>query len=252
MRDIAWFRRLLALHQLIYLAQFWPRPGVWFSAGQMVAPELLQPSYWSAAHALGPIGGSVFWLLAVAGWLLLALFPGWMPRWAQLGLFFAQLALHHANPLVIHEPQQLANFFLLVSLLWPREAAHPSIPRLRRAMVAMLAIYYLVAGLKKLPDPHWLSGDALGLLLRWPPLALEGGPTALGRLLLEHGWLARLGTWFALAFELGFAVVARTRYRRALIPAGIAFHLLIASTIEVGTFGWIMLPWYCFLWRRPS
>ena len=38
MRALSWFRRLLALHQVVYLFHFVADPQAWFAPGRMVRP----------------------------------------------------------------------------------------------------------------------------------------------------------------------------------------------------------------------
>ena len=164
MRAVTWFRRMLALHQLVYLWQFLPRPQDWFGLGAMVQPQILYPAVFSPLHFLASPAWSIgAWSLAFAGWIFLGL--GLLPKPGQVLMLLVQVSLHGANPLIIHEPQQIANFLLLVSIVWPSKVSHPAVPGLRRVMVFALSSYYLLAGLKKLPDPGWLRGDALAALL---------------------------------------------------------------------------------------
>lgn len=245
--EILWMRRILALHQLVYLGHFWADVPLWFSAGpaadRMMDPRVLFPPVVSPLHWLEhPAWAWLAWTGAMAGWAFLA--ADKLSKAGQLVLLALQLSLHHANPLIIHEPQQIANFLLVVSLLWPSRPDHPQVPGLRRIMVMILCSYYLVAGLKKLPDARWWEGDALRLLLGWGPLARQNPWVAR---LLELPWLLKVGTWSTLLFELSFPLIALTRWRQFLIPVALLFHALIASTLEVGTFGLIMAAFLCFL-----
>jgi len=242
-----WMRRLLALHQLVYLSLFATDVPLWFAAGpaegRMVDPRIVFPQVFSILHGLhDPIWSWLVWGAAVTGWILLG--AGRLSKVGQVVLLGLQLTLHHANPLIIHEPQQIANFLLVVSLVWPSRSDDPQLPALRCLMIGVVSSYYFLAGVKKLMDPEWLRGDALQLLLLWAPLARSN---FLVKALLGAPWLLKLGTWGALIFEIGFPFVAWSRWRRTLIPAALVFHACIWMTLEVGTFGLIMPALLCFL-----
>ena len=242
---IQWFRRLLALHQLIYLVSFLPDPSSWFAPGKMVIPEWTYPQVHSVLHFSESVWfANAIWCVIVMGWILLGV--GKLSKLGQIVLLLLQISLHNANPLIIHEPQQIANFFLLVSILWPSSKNDDACVVMHRLMLAFLCCYYIFAGLKKLPDPLWIQGEALRILMQWPPLARDN---FLNEFLLRHPAFLKFATWFTLIFELGFSFVVWTRWRLFLIPVGILFHLLIGLTFQVGTFGWIMMAWYAFLLR---
>lgn len=242
---IQWFRRLLALHQFIYLISFLPDPSFWFTPGKMIIPEWTYPQVSSFLHLSQSAWlANATWGLILTGWILLGL--GKLPKIGQIVLLLMQISLHNANPLIIHEPQQIANFFLLVSILWPSSEKDAACVPMNRLMLVFLCCYYIFAGLKKLPDPLWIRGEALQVLIQWQPLARKN---LLTEFFLNHLVLLQFATWFTLVFELGFSFIAWTKWRLYLIPVGLVFHLLIAVTFQVGTFGWIMMAWYAFLLR---
>lgn len=209
----------------------------------MPLPHLSFPDVSSPLHMLPGRDWSAFFVAAaLLGWVIFG--AGYLPRWGKIVLLLVQLSIHHANPLIIHEPQQIANFLLIVAIVWPDTPSPKDGRQLRLVMTAALASYYLLAGLKKLPDPAWWNGEAIHQLLQWPPLAKEG---AITDFLVQSPGLARVGTWASLLFELSFAPLAFSRFKKWLIPAGAAFHLMIYLTLEVGTFSLVMAPWYCFL-----
>lgn len=182
---------------------------------------------------------------------------GLWPKWALLFLLPINTGLHLANPFIIHEPQQLTNlllfllFFLPVQSKWalrpgsdfmrPLKAKHLKVILL--AMLSYLGLYYFFAGLKKLPDPNWLNGEAAGLIANWPFLSRNN----LFRDLLRIPVVNLLATYGTLLFELSFVFIAFTKYRRSLITSGILFHLVMGVTLDVGLFFWAMLAWYPLL-----
>ena len=74
-----------------------------------------------------------------------------------------------------------------------------------------MAVGYSYGGATKLVSPSWLDGTALARVLA-NPLARPGG---LRLLLLElPDVVLRVATWGALAFELGFVLLALSRRLR--------------------------------------
>lgn len=254
-------RVLLALSLLDYnLRIIAPRLDQTFGVESMVTLELV------SAYTFSPL----FWLwdsplalrLVFAVYLvaLVCLGAGFYARLAHLVALPLAVAFHHANPYVIHEPQQLQNLLLWVLLFVPIEQQWtirqtPFLKSLERGgydyrrWVAVLgsayvSSYYLFAGLKKLPDPAWLEGWALYLLVHWTPLRLE---TDVAELLRSSPGLSMAATYLALGFELLFAPLACTRFRLVLPILGLIFHITIGFTLDVGHFLTALLAWYPFL-----
>jgi len=107
-----------------------------------------------------------------------------------------------------------------------------------------LAYLYLHTGLGKVWDGEWtedwLGGEALYWLLndlamsRWSYLDV---PVPL--------WLCKVGSWGTLVFEIGFPVAVVLGWLRPWwLLAGVAFHVGIFLTTEVGWFSQATLCWY--------
>ena len=168
-----------------------------------------------------------------------------------------RIGFHLACPFIIHEPQPILNLLLVVLLLlpidehWalkkntdfskPLKTTHLRIIFL--SMILYIGLYYLFAGLKKLPDMHWLTGKAVGLILSWPFLGLDNIFSDLAKSPVVSFVLS----YATLFFELGFVFFALTRWRRLLIPAGILFHLGILLTMDIDSFFLPMAAWYPLL-----
>lgn len=243
MTTIKRFRLFLGFHQVVYLCFFWSEPWRWFLPGEMVSPALTFPYFPSALHYLqSPVFISVLWMVLLVGWCVFAF--NYLPKPLQIVLFILQISFHNANPLIIHEPQQLANFFLIVSIMWPSKNKTKEELLMKKIMLITLATYYFAAGVKKLPDINWLNGHALELILQSNFLSQDNW---MSHYLSRQRELCQLLTWCTLLFELGFIFLIFTRYRKFLIILGIGFHAMIALTMSVGTFSLIMLPWYSFL-----
>lgn len=193
---------------------------------------------------------SLFALIALAG----AFFAGWLNRWGLLALFALNLSFHHANPYIHGEPQALTSLFLFAFFFWPLKDGEEPDPFYSRALVAFLGFYYLIAGLKKLPDPLWLSGEAVGAFARWDGIS---SGTAISRWVGSTSAVGKIATYATILFELSFLPLLFTRFRTWLIAIGLAFHAAVACTLQVGTFSALMFVWYLLLvpadhatWRK--
>lgn len=247
--QITFMRVALGLYLVLYYAALSLRLGDFFGPGSMVDPSLvLIPSplflVWNQ---------TVMRLLIVLLFALTGLFiAGYRARLVLVPLFALHLAFHHANPYIIHEPQQLTNLLLVCGFFIPIErggARNGIDAKIVKALNAYLGCYYFIAGAKKLSDPLWRRGEALWNLVQWDPGRKWG---AVPDFLIAHPNLCRLGSWAALLFELSFIFLVFTRARPWLMVAGLLFHLTIYLTLEVGSFSYVMLPWYALLLDPPT
>jgi hypothetical protein len=108
-----------------------------------------------------------------------------------------------------------------------------------RLMQIQLCAVYFFTGLAKIGD-DWLNGEALYWVLndvsvmRWPyhwlPLPL---------------WACRLASWATILWEIGFPLLVAVRWLRPLtLLAGVALHVGILVSMEVGWFSQVTLCWY--------
>ncbi len=186
--------------------------------------------------------------------------------WARLihvPLFAMTLFFQLANPMVVHEPQQLLQLLLLLLWFVPYESHFRLIPssgfesyeflqekwgrRIVYLLQGFLGFYYLLAGLKKLPDPLWRSGEAVAVFLNSPYLGRSWVPIEL------FAWspFSIVASYATLAFELLFLLVVFTRHRAYLFLGGILFHTAIFLFFDVGFFWAAMWMWYpILLYRR--
>ena len=182
---------------------------------------------------------------------------GFYTKLVMLFLIPLHIGFHLANPLIIHEPQQLTNLLLVILFFLPLndgislkknldiwKPLHPKHQRwILHSLLLYLGIYYFFAGAKKIPDHHWISGNAVKLLASWPFLATQNFVNSFMRMDL----ISKFFSWMTLIFEIGFIIIAFTKHRRHLIYLGIFFHLGISLTLDVGQFFWAMLQWYPLL-----
>lgn len=191
--------------------------------------------------------------------LIAALFYtiGFFAKISLIILIPIQIGFHLAAPMIIHEPQQLTNLLMVLLFFLPIEGAfvlkrgpeiwRPLPPKhekfLLMALLSYLSLYYLFAGLKKLPDHFWLEGKAVGLLASWPFLANDNFFNRFARIDV----VSLIFSYLTLIFEIGFIGVAFTKYRKYLIIPGLCFHIGISLALDVGLFFWAMIQWYPLL-----
>ena len=113
----------------------------------------------------------------------------------------------------------------------------------------LLVLVYLNSGFAKLlGDPvGWLGFEGIPQLYRIVanPVAGHVDPV----LALEWSWFFWLGGWFTILLELS-ALLLLTRYAHWWALAGVALHLGIAATMELGMFSWGMLALYPILFAE--
>jgi hypothetical protein len=112
-------------------------------------------------------------------------------------------------------------------------------------MKLVLTLMYMSAGIAKLiQQPGWFFPGFDPPLLRIliDPLSSHLDPTVWS----QWPFLFRLGSWATIALELS-SVLLLTRYARYWALFGVAMHLGIAFTMELGMFSWAMLAFYPLL-----
>ncbi|OYZ18101.1 MAG: hypothetical protein B7Y39_14130 [Bdellovibrio sp. 28-41-41] len=234
------FRYFLAIHQIWLLSFLLRDSWSWFGKNQMVT--LRTPDFPTVFDFFNqsPVIIQVFLGMTIVIWGLFALDK--LNRWGQVLLFFLNVSIHNANPYIIHEPQQMVNLLLMIQIFFlPSSAKQPVDKNILQILSVFLGVYYLLAGLKKLPDALWLHGQALEILLLWPPF-FKGNLFTL--FLKNNSYLLVFTNYLVLVFELLFLPLLFSRLRRWLFLLGLLIHLGISASMEVGTFSWIMLCWY--------
>jgi hypothetical protein len=109
-----------------------------------------------------------------------------------------------------------------------------------RLMRGQVAVIYVSTGLWKLGSTEWRYGTALHYVLSNNGFARF--PVSLPPAAAE---LLATGTYLTLLWELSFPLLVAFRRTRALALAiGVALHLGMWLTIELGPFPWVMLASY--------
>ena len=117
-----------------------------------------------------------------------------------------------------------------------------------RLLFVQMTLIYFMNGIYKLAGPEWREGTSLYYVLS--DLTLARFSYAQIDLPL---WLIRFLSWSVLIWEVGFPLwVALPWTRTAALLMGVAFHLGIMLTMELGGFGPYMLTLYLPLlpWER--
>ena len=237
-----------------YMTVVIPHFNLYYSKSGLVAPEAFSfyPKSWVFLFNGNEIllTGLLIFLLA----LILCYTIGLYAKWALVIFLPIHLGFHTANPFIIHEPQQLSNLLLILTLLFPIENKwalktksdiFPALKEREKKMILFslgcyLSLYYFFAGFKKIPDSSWLNGEAVHQLLSWPYLSRDNFFNEF----FKNPKLSPLLSYFTIFFELSFFLVAITKYRKLLIPIGVMFHLIIGLSLDIGLFFWSMISWY--------
>jgi predicted DCC family thiol-disulfide oxidoreductase YuxK len=118
-----------------------------------------------------------------------------------------------------------------------------------RLLQGQIAALYLSAFRYKTLGASWMDGSALHYVLHTQHVFARNWTL----LIADNAPLMALGTYSALVFEgifpvMVFAPVARGQLKAAALLGGIALHLGIAATINVGHFSYLMpLTYLCLL-----
>lgn len=243
----------ILLNQLLVQYPHWQE---FYGKQGMVNPNLFQFFSWSPLFAIWQNDAIKFFIFILGVVFSFMFISGIFARWVHIPLFAILLSFHLANPLVIHEPQQIT--LLLFFILWfvPYES-HFSLKRSQGfetyesmkvsetkkiifCIQLFLGYYYFLAGIKKIPDPLWLSGEALSIFLNSAYLGIENGFSSL----FLNSWASKIASWSAILFELSFLPLSFTRWRFWLIPVGVVFHGANILLLDVGYFWIAMLMWY--------
>ena len=255
--EIGLFRTALGIYLLYYQCILFKDFSTYFGPGSMIIPELLTLKFSILFWVWNSLVLKILFLIMMG--LTLIFMLGVINLWMFIGLFILQISFHQANPVIISEPQQLANLFLLMFFfIFPN--TYPTFLTLKNypstglmtkedkqiinILIVFLGLYYLLAGLKQLPDPLWRKGEALYYILKWPIMSKDN---FIVQELLKHAFILKALNYGVLVFEISFIFLVYSRFRWILIVLGLGYHLGIYMTLDVGSFSQIMLVWYMLL-----
>ena len=226
-----------------------PELPLWLGDAGLVSRETAAAMYprWQIHLMLWlPPGDSwvyLFWAAFMLASLALAL--GLFSRLSALLVFLTLLSMQHRNPVPFDGAERLLGMLCLY-LTGSGAGADWSLDRwLRnhrsgnpldrvpawplRLIQVNLALLYLSSFLSKLPGSFWLDGTAVYYSSRIELLQRFQLPY-----LFEHPVTVRLLTWGTLAIEGAFPVLVwLPRTRRAMLAAGVVFHLVMEYTMNI-------------------
>lgn len=237
---------LVSLAGLTPVEMYWPLDGI------IRLPSPGGPRAWLVEHGLGTAVGWVVYLGLVVVFSAMTL--GVATDLAVLAAFIGLVGQNHWNTLPLSSAHQVL-IVLTFCLVWAECGRVWSIDAWRSKTTApsfdvatwplflmrwQIAVIYCSSGLHKLGFPVWRDGSAVHWALNlnyfhrlpWPI-----PPSA--------AVLVALLTWSTLLFELAFPVLVC--FRKTRIPtliAGIALHVGLWATLELGPFSWIMIASY--------
>lgn len=238
--EVDYFRVAIGSVFALYYASLFADLNFLFGPDQMIDSRLTGTLGPSILHAWQ----SSIVLFALYGFLLalsIAFILGRLGRLGVIALLMCHVSFINGNPLIIHEPQQFMSMFLFIfiAFLSPRKNVEQDAGFVKICVVA-LGSYYLIVGLKKVPDPAWLDGSAVGCLAQWQGIASDN---IFSKLISTNPTLSRLCTWFGLLLEIFYLPLVLTRFRPALLVLVVAFHMGIALVFDLGNFSLAMIAW---------
>lgn len=211
---------------------------------------------WKAAaidSGWGAFAGRAVFAANLAGFV--AMLVGFRSREAVVLAFVASTLHATWNPLPLSAAFQVMRSVLFCLIwadtgaVWSLDARRtaPSAPHRSgpsviplRMICVQIALVYLATGLWKLGSPEWQDGTALYYVLATNGFSRL--PTLPG---LRFTTLLTGMTHLVLIWELGFAFMVLVPWARALaLGLGVALHLGMWLTMDLGPFPWVMLASY--------
>ncbi len=266
------FRFVFGLYLALHFAQLVPWGAELFSSEGMLPDGSLSP-FLHLFPNLFLLNDSPMFVQGalLSGVLLAALFAiGWYDRPAAVLLWLLWASLFGRNPLISNPGLPYVGLLLLLHAGLPSGSRGPygawsarnrvdpagewALPSdLQSVAWILMALGYSYSGWTKLSSPSWLDGSAVREVLENPlarPGLLRDSLLALPDVLLQ------LVTWGALAFELGFCVLALSRRLRPLAwGAMLAMHVSLIVLLDFAdlSLGMVLLHLFTFdpAWIRP-
>jgi hypothetical protein len=240
-----------------------------FGPGSLGSPE----TFWKNQSAflwslLGHVEQPRLLYVALTVWIVAVTFL-LLGQWARISAVVAwtlSQSFMNLNPYIHNAGDTVRTIMLFYLMLTPCAAVWSLDSRRKRRLGTLLeapvhiypwalrllflqmVLIYFFNGVNKLAGPQWRAGDSLHYVLA----DLTTSRISYADMPMPY-FLTRLLTWTVLAWELGFAVLVTFRpTRTAALLLGIAFHIGIGLTMELGMFCLYMLCFYLPLapWER--
>jgi hypothetical protein len=215
------------------------------------------PGMWNPLDWVGwsgaPLAACVLLAMSAA-----ATAVGWRTRSSSVVAVICMLALQRTNPSVFNSGDLLlrqvgiAVALSPAGLVWSLDALRrtgrwlPEVEPLRapwamRLLQLQLCLGYFLSAWAKAQGDTWHDGTALALALRIEDLQRFAVP----EWLFGQTVLLALAAWATLAFEAGFGfAVWNQSLRPWVLGSGVAFHLGIDVTLDVGFFSYAVFCCY--------
>lgn len=220
------------------------------------------PLYRQGSYALinilsHPANGSYWWVFLVfvfgqVAFLILGLLRKF-PRLSAVMVFFFTINLNHKGYLAFTGGEVLVHYmlFYLMFIHQPKdkEGGFGIMQNVLNntfywILLGQVCVLYLMSGMYKLFDEHWVAGEAMMYVSR-----IETFESFMTQPFQNSPFLSAIATYSALVYQLLFSVLVW--FRRIKIPFllfGVLFHLVIAFGMGLFTFGMIMiLSYFLFL-----
>jgi hypothetical protein len=239
---------LIGVLAFVPVSIFWPLDGLVPVSGTGNALR-----HAALSVGIGTIGGWTLFLFLVASFTCMTV--GFLSGWAVACCFGATVLQSFWNPWPMSGAHDVLTV-MLFCLLWADCSGRPSVdawrartskqpPRLQsitpiRLMQIQVALIYMNSALWKLGGPTWRDGSTIHYVLnlntyqRFPgvvPVFFEPFMT--------------VSTYLTVFWEATFGLMLLNRWtRRAALLFGIALHIGLWVTMELGTFSWVILASY--------
>lgn len=196
-----------------------------------------------------------FWVFAGFSILLTI---GFWTRLSSIAVFVCLASMQQRNLLITHGGDtflRVAGFFLMFApagatlsvdhLLRVRrglesEQAPPQSPWAQRMIQFELSLLYCISFWWKAKGHTWWDGSALYYITHLSEIQRFPIPAW-----INNPLILKLGSWFALGFELALGVLIWVRpLRYPLLLAGLIFHLCLEYAINIPMFQWDVLAAY--------
>jgi hypothetical protein len=247
----------IAFAGLLVVWTLWLYQGLYAgfgSDGVVLAPPS-RPNVWGVFHVFSSHEA------VLAGWFVLlaasiALLVGWHSRLAAIIVFVLILSFERRNPAIFNGGDQLLRIEAIFLALSPCGAALSLDQRRRtgsfwtaqeirpwtiRLLQIQLSIVYLATVVMKLSGETWQNGTAVTYSLRQNDLQFIPLPASIA----ENLMVSNVLTWGTLVIEVALGILVwNRRLRPWVLGAGVALHLSISLTIEVGFFTFVTFILY--------
>jgi hypothetical protein len=240
---------------LVSLIGFTPISMFWWPDGIAPLPEPGGVKSYLLESGFGEAAGWTLFLLLFASFACMT--AGLFTGWAVAACFLGSVLQSRWNSLPLTSGHTVL-VAVLFCLLWANCGARLSFDTWRRgrSMIenaqqpiwpmrlirAQIALLYATSGFFKLLGPAWRSGSAVHYTTE---------QNVYGRVFHVYGlpdnldWALSLVTYATLFWELGFPFLLWHRLtRRLALLTGVAIHLGVWATMEVGPFTWVVLASY--------